>query len=129
MKKGARWNSTYTCKFTSLSEASKWTLLRRTTTGLGHSWCLKICGWWLFFLSLFFFNRKALEAKFVVYVEGTLLYSWLSFLEIGSDIMPIPQGWEGSYAYFTLGVRTPPLLTSRHKNPPIHIPHDLHRFG
>jgi len=33
-----------------------------------------------------------------VYVEGTL-YPSISLLEIGRDIMPIPQGWEGNYAY------------------------------
>jgi len=36
--------------------------------------------------------------KFVVYVEGAL-YSSISLLEIGTDVMPTPQGWEGNYAY------------------------------
>jgi hypothetical protein len=42
------------------------------------------------------------------------------------------RNWEGYYAYFSkvlVGVRTLSLLRSRHKNPPIHMPHDLHRFG
>jgi len=48
-----------------------------------------------------------------------------------------PRNWEGYYAYSSrvggklcllIGVRTLPLL-SRHKNPPIHRPLDLHRFG
>jgi hypothetical protein len=29
----------------------------------------------------------------------------------------------------TIGVRTVPLLKSRHKDLPIHTPSDLHRFG
>jgi len=29
----------------------------------------------------------------------------------------------------TIGVRTLPLLKSRHKDPPIYTPSDLHRFG
>jgi hypothetical protein len=29
----------------------------------------------------------------------------------------------------TIGVRTLPLLKSRHKDPPIHTSSDLHRFG
>jgi hypothetical protein len=33
-----------------------------------------------------------------VYVEGTL-YSWISVLEIGSNVTPTPQAWEGNYAY------------------------------
>jgi len=36
--------------------------------------------------------------KLVVYVEGTL-YPSISLLEIGRDIMPTPQGWEGTCAY------------------------------
>jgi hypothetical protein len=40
---------------------------------------------------------KALREKFIVYVEGTL-YLWISLLEIGSDNIPTPQEWEGSYA-------------------------------
>jgi len=50
-----------------------------------------------------------------------------------------PSNWEGSYAYFSrmgrklclleVGVRTLPLLRSRHKHPPIPKPCDLHRFG
>jgi hypothetical protein len=40
---------------------------------------------------------KQLE-KFVVYSEGTL-YSSISLLKIGRDIMPTPQGLEGNYAY------------------------------
>jgi hypothetical protein len=43
--------------------------------------------------------------------------------------MPTPQGWEGNYAYLFIGVRTFPPLRSRHKNPPIHMPYDLHRFS
>ncbi len=48
-----------------------------------------------------------------------------------------PRNWEGNYAYSSrvggklcllIGVRTLPLL-SRHKNPPIHRPLELHRFG
>jgi hypothetical protein len=48
-----------------------------------------------------------------------------------------PQNWEGYYAYSSriggklcllIGVRTLPLLRSR-QNPPIHMPHDWHRFG
>jgi hypothetical protein len=42
---------------------------------------------------------KQLE-KFVVYSEGTL-YSSISLLKIGRDIMPTPQGLEGYYAYFS----------------------------
>jgi hypothetical protein len=61
-----------------------------------------------------------------VYVEGTL-YPSISLLKIGKEIMATPQGWDGNYAY--LGLRTLPLLRSRHKNLPIHTPHDLHRFG
>jgi hypothetical protein len=38
--------------------------------------------------------------KFVVYSEGTL-YSSISLLKIGRDIMPTPQGLEGYYAYFS----------------------------
>jgi hypothetical protein len=60
-----------------------------------------------------------------VYVEGTL-YPSISLLQIGRGIiMPTPQGWEGNDA----GVRTLPLLRSRHKNPLAHTHHDLHRFG
>jgi hypothetical protein len=33
-------------------------------------------------------------------VDGTLLYPWISLLEIGRDIMPTPQGWEENYVYF-----------------------------
>jgi hypothetical protein len=39
-----------------------------------------------------------MRENFVVYVEGTL-YTSISLLEIGRDIMPIPLGWEGNYAY------------------------------
>jgi hypothetical protein len=49
-----------------------------------------------------------------------------------------PRNWEGYYACLlikggreimpTIGVRTLSLLPSRHKNPPIHRPHDLHKF-
>jgi hypothetical protein len=48
------------------------------------------------------------------------------------------RNWEGYYAYSSrsggklcllVGVRTLPLLRSRHKDPPIHTPRDLHRFG
>jgi hypothetical protein len=34
-----------------------------------------------------------------MHVEGTL-YPSISFLEIERDIMPTPQGWEETYAYF-----------------------------
>jgi len=66
-----------------------------------------------------------------VYLEGTL-YPSIFFLEIGRD------NWDGYYAYSSrmggklcllVGARTLPLLRSRHKNPPIHMPCELHRFG
>jgi len=39
----------------------------------------------------------------------------------------LPKGrWE---LCLLIGVITLPLLRSRHKNPPIHTPGDLHRFG
>jgi hypothetical protein len=49
-----------------------------------------------------------------------------------------PRNWEGYYAYSSrvgeklcllVGVRTLTLLRSRHKNPPLHTPCDLRRFG
>jgi hypothetical protein len=49
-----------------------------------------------------------------------------------------PRNWKEYYAYSSMvgeklcilkGVRTLPLWRSRHKNPPIHTPCDLHRFG
>jgi hypothetical protein len=49
-----------------------------------------------------------------------------------------PRNWEWYYAYSSrvggklcllISVRTLPLLRCRHKNPPIHMPCDLHRFG
>ncbi len=49
-------------------------------------------------------------------VEGTLHPS-ISLLEIGRDIRPTPQGWEGNYALL--------LLKSRHKELPIHTPNDI----
>jgi hypothetical protein len=54
-----------------------------------------------------------------------------------SMIFPL-RNWEGYYAYSSrmrgklcllIGVRPLSLLWSRHKNPPIHRPCDLHRFG
>jgi hypothetical protein len=48
-----------------------------------------------------------------------------------------PRNWEGYYTYSSrmggklcllIGVTTLPLLRSRHKNRPIHKPHDLHRW-
>ncbi len=47
---------------------------------------------------------------------------------VGMDLMPTPQGCEANYALL-IGIRTLPLLRSRHKNPPIHRPCDLQRFG
>ncbi len=60
--------------------------------------------------------------KIVVYVEGTL-HTWISLLEIASDIMPTPFRVGGKLCQLILrGVRILPLLTSRHKNPPyIHL--------
>jgi hypothetical protein len=52
------------------------------------------------------------------------LYPWISLLEIERDIMPILEGCEKNYAYF-IDVRTHPLLSSKRKNPFIHMPHDL----
>jgi hypothetical protein len=49
-------------------------------------------------LCLGFFVIMKHSKKFVMYVEGTL-YPSISFLEIGRDIMPIPKGWEETYAY------------------------------
>jgi hypothetical protein len=40
-----------------------------------------------------------MRRKFVVYVDGTLLYPSISLLEIGRDTMPTPHGWERNYAY------------------------------
>jgi len=42
--------------------------------------------------------HKALGEKFVLYVEGAL-YPSIFLLEIETDVMPIPQGWQGNYAY------------------------------
>jgi len=56
------------------------------------------------------------ERKFVVYVEGTL-YPSISLLEIGTDIMPTPLRMGGKLCLL-IGVRTLPLLRSRHKSPP-----------
>jgi len=61
-------------------------------------------------------------------VEGAL-YPSIFVLEIETDVMPTPQGWQGNYAYLLVGVRTLSLLRREHKNPPIHMPHDLHRLG
>jgi len=55
-------------------------------------------------------------------------YPQISLLEIGRDIMPTPQGCEGNYAYL-LGVKTLPLLRSRHNIPPTPTPRDLCRLG
>jgi len=85
-----------------------------------------------------------------VYAEGTL-YPSIFLLQIGRDIMPTPRGWEvlisinfpltnweGYHAYSSrmgrklcllAGVRTLPLLRSRDKNPFVHIPCDVWRFG
>jgi hypothetical protein len=41
--------------------------------------------------------QKALRENLLVYVEGTL-YPSISVLEIGRDIMPTSQGWDGNYA-------------------------------
>jgi hypothetical protein len=49
-----------------------------------------------------------------------------------------PRNWDGYYAYSSrmgeklcllVGIRTLPLLRSRHTNPPSHMPCDIHRFG
>jgi hypothetical protein len=42
--------------------------------------------------------------------------------------MPTPQEWNGNYAYSS-GVGRKLCLLMGVKNPPIHTPHDLHRFG
>jgi hypothetical protein len=36
---------------------------------------------------------------------------------------------DGSEIIFTYRCKTFPLLRNKHKSPPIHTPHDLHRFG
>jgi hypothetical protein len=46
--------------------------------------------------------------KFVVFVKGTL-HTWSSLLEIGSDIIPTPSGWDGNYAYLYL-CKNPPTI-------------------
>jgi len=58
----------------------------------------------------------------------------------GGHLIPMNfplRNWEGYYAYspgvgeklcLLIGVRTLPLLRSRHKNPSIHMPCDLHSF-
>jgi len=44
-----------------------------------------------------------------VYVEGTL-YPSISLLEIGRDIMPTPQGWDGREIMPTCRYKNPPTL-------------------
>jgi len=63
-----------------------------------------------------------------VYVEGTL-YSSISLLEIDRDINYAYSSRVGGKLCLHIGVKTLPLLSSRHKNTPIHTPWDLHRFS